>query len=359
MSRIGGYKAGRVPDDAIRKVAKVHKNLPQKVDLRKFLTPVEEQVGNSCVANAFAGAYEYLAKREHGESADVSRLFIYYNARYIADAHTEDAGSQMAHAIDALKEYGACWEEYWANDEGLILEEPHEDAYNQAYNFKIVEAEYIETDLDLWKSTLAEGFPIAFAVNTFQSFDHASHNRGRVSMPKTSDKVRETHGWHAMLCVGYSEPDRMFIVRNSWGEEWGDKGYCYMPYDYVIHNEYNGHDSWIIKSVESLEFDTETWDDDDDSYFEEDGTCYIENFYIEVEDVEEFATALEELCLEYVADEEDFYFDYEETEEDGCLFFESASIEIITEHFEDFLTALDELCEEFAIEENYSYEIPE
>lgn len=359
MGRTNGYRAGKVPDDATRKVAKQHQYLPPKVDLRKFLTPVESQVGNSCVANAFAGAYEYLAKREHGDSADVSRLFIYYNARYMEGCHDEDAGSQMQYAIEALKEYGACWEEYWANDEDMILEEPDEEAYSQAYNFKIVDAEYLETDLDLWKSTLAEGYPIAFAVNTFNSFDSASKNKGRVPMPKASDNVRKTHGWHAMLCVGYSDPDQMFIVRNSWGDEWGDKGYCYMPYDYVIHETYNGHDSWIIKSVENLEFDTETWDEDEASYFEEDGTCYLENLYVEVEDVEEFAVALEALCLEYVESEEDFYFDYEETEEDECIYFEASNFEINTEDFDAFLEALDELCANYAIEENYGYEIPE
>ena len=83
MNRIGGYKAGRMPDDVVYKKAGKIKQLPQKVDLRKFLTSIERQVGNSCVANAFAGAYEYLAKRENGDSADVSRLFIYYNARAV------------------------------------------------------------------------------------------------------------------------------------------------------------------------------------------------------------------------------------------------------------------------------------
>lgn len=360
MGRTNGYRAGKVPENATRKTAKSYQNLPQKVDLRKYMTPVEHQVGNSCVANAFAGAYEYLAKRQNGDSADVSRLFIYYNARYMEGAHEEDCGSQMAYAIDGLKEYGACWEEYWVNDEEMILEEPDEDAYNQAYSFKIVDAEYVETDLDLWKNTLAEGYPIAFALNTFNSFDDACKNKGRVPMPKASDNVRKTHGWHAMLCVGYSDPDQMFIIRNSWGDEWGDRGYCYIPYNYVIHEEFNGHDSWIIKSVESLDFDTEeTWDEDDDSYFEEEGTNYLENFYIEVEDVEEFATALEELCLEYVENEEDFYFDYEETEEDGCTYFEATNFEINTESFDEFLEALDELCAEYALDENYDYEVPE
>ena len=57
--------------------------LPAKVDLRTLMSNVENQGQlNSCVANAVAGAYEYLAKRHLGDdSYDVSRLFVYYNAR--------------------------------------------------------------------------------------------------------------------------------------------------------------------------------------------------------------------------------------------------------------------------------------
>jgi C1A family cysteine protease len=358
-NRYGGYRAGAVPDDATRRQAKKVKNLPQKVDLRKYLSSIEMQVGNSCVANAFAGAYEYLAMRELGESADVSRLFIYYNARYLADEQDNDSGSMMVNAIEGLKEYGACSESIWANDYEMITEEPDEDSYNHGANFKIVEAEYIETDLDLWRATLADGFPIAFALNTFNSFDKATTNKGRVLMPKNTDSERKSHGWHAMLCVGYSDPDRMFIVRNSWGEEWGDGGYCYIPYDYIIHDKYNGHDSWIIKSVESLEFDSDLWDESDESNFAVDGMTYLDEFYVACEDVEEFATALEELCMEYVESEEDFYFDYEETEEDEYVYCEMSNFEILTEDIDGFLEALDELCAEYAVDEIYNYEVLE
>ncbi|MBD0268636.1 MAG: C1 family peptidase, partial [Cyanobacteria bacterium Co-bin8] len=260
--RIGGYQAGQKPDNAKHHQAgRFDKGqLPHKVDLRKHMTEVEEQVGSSCVANAFVGAYEYLAKRDLGDAADVSRLFVYYNARSQSGSQNEDGGTQMYCAIESLIHHGACSEDLWPNDEGLIFTEPDASAYEHAANFKIVEAEVIETDLDLWRHTLAEGYPIAFALNTFESFDDATRSRGRVPMPKRSDNVRETHGWHAMLCVGYSDKDRMFIVRNSWGPAWGDQGYCYIPYDYVIHCDYNAHDSWIIKALSDLDFSAEVWE---------------------------------------------------------------------------------------------------
>jgi C1A family cysteine protease len=354
--RIGGYRIGKMPDDVTQKKIKKNLNLPPKVDLRKFMTSVEMQVGNSCVANSFAGAYEYLAKRTLGDSSDVSRLFIYYNARYFAGEQEEDNGSMMVNAIEGLKEYGACSEDYWPNDNDRITEEPDEDSYNHGANFRIVEAEFIKTDLDLWRQTLAEGYPIAFALNTFKSFDSANRNKGRVIMPRASDEVRETHGWHAMLCVGYSDPDQMFIVRNSWGEKWGDGGYCYIPYDYVMHEDYNGHDSWIVKAVENLDYSEDISDDSEESNFYDEDRTYLTDFYIQVEDPEDFAVQLEALCQEYVTEEDEFYFDYETIEdEDGVEYLEITNFEILTDVYEDFLADLDALCDEYAIDGDYEY----
>lgn len=355
--RIGGYRAGSGPGNARRAKAErfSRKELPQKVDLRKYLTDVEEQIGNSCVANAMAGAYEYLAKRELGQSADVSRLFIYYNARYYEDCCDEDCGSLMVKAIDGLKEYGACAEELWPNDEGYITVEPDQDAYDHAQNFCITEAEFVDTNLDLWKHKLAEGYPIAFALNTFDSFDDATTNKGRVPMPRKSDKTRSTHDWHAMLCVGYSEPDQRFIVRNSWGTEWGHNGYCYIPYEYVIHEKYNGHDSWIIKGVDNLDFSEGVWDDSEQSEFAEEGTLYIADLTIRVDDVDEFVAALSDFCMEWVDDENNFYFEYEEDEREEGLLYVTA-IELNADYDEsEILDALGEFCDEWAVDGEYEF----
>jgi hypothetical protein len=357
-AKLGGCKVGAVPPHATRrKVGRsAVKPLPPKVDLRPFLTQVEEQVGMSCVANTYAGAYEYLAKRNLGSSSDVSRLFIYYNARAESDSQDDDDGTSMVDAIEGLKRYGACREDLWPNDEDVINEEPSEEAYTHGAHFKIADAEYVETALDLWKHTLADGYPIAFCLNTFSSFDNATNSRGRVPMPKSSEQEREEHGWHAMLCVGYLEKDQLFIVRNSWGTEWGDRGYCYIPYKYVMHETLNGHDSWVVKSVEDLDFSQEIESEDDSSYFAEEGSIQLFDFYVATEDVEDFATALDELCTEYATDE-DYYFDYEETEEDGTTYAEMSNFDITLEDAEGFLEALDALCDEWAEDEDYDYSV--
>ena len=72
-----------------------------------------------------------------------------------------------------------------------------------------------------------------------------------------------------MLAVGYSDRDQVFIVRNSWGEEWGDRGYCYIPYAYLMNPRFNDGDSWVIRRVEEPELDESTWADDDESLIDD------------------------------------------------------------------------------------------
>lgn len=354
MNKLGGYRIGSVPQDAKYKQKKDFDQLPPVVDLRKYLTSIEFQVGNSCVANAFAGAYEYLAKRHLGDAADVSRLFIYYNARAELGEEQHDEGSTMEAAINALKNHGACSEEIWPNDETAINDEPPQEAYDHGAKFTIEDAEYVDTNLDLWKSTLAEGYPIVFSMQTFNSFqDEPTRNRGKVSMPKRNEQQAEEHGWHAMLCVGYSDKDQMFIVRNSWGDDWGDKGYCYIPYKYLMNRELNGNDAWVVHSVSDLEFDKDVWIDDDGSYLAQEGAMVLTDFHIVTEDFDGFFEALNKLCTEYSASEEDYYFDMEEG--DDAVYINS--FEILTDNPDEFIEALEELCGEFAVDEDYYFAI--
>ncbi|TAF64016.1 MAG: peptidase C1 [Cytophagales bacterium] len=243
--------------------------LPKKVDLRPHMSPIEQQGGTySCVANAVAGAYEYLAKWHTGEDYDVSRLFIYYNGRALAGMENQDGGCYIADAIEGLKQYGACAESTWEFDEEIVNDEPSEEAYEEASNFLVEDMQLVATDLNAWKSTLAEGYPIIFGLSLYDSFDQ-HRKKGYVDPPSKNEVSRAEHSGHAMLCVGYSDRDQVFIVRNSWGEDWGDNGYCYIPYNYIINEQYNDGDSWVIKQLDNIEFGEEQWADDDDSVLSE------------------------------------------------------------------------------------------
>ena len=266
-----GYKSAKPSADAKKYSENRYKEseLPRKVDLRKYLTAVEDQgQTSSCVANAVAGAYEYLAKMHTGEDYDVSRMFIYYNGRYEGTEEggkIEDSGCYIQHAIEGLKKWGACAEANYPFDTAIVNDEPYQENYDEAAAFKVEDMAAVPTDLYAWKHSLAEGHPIIFGINLYKSFDK-QRKKGVVPMPSETEAGRESHGGHAMLAVGYSDKDKVFIVRNSWGEGWGDKGYCYIPYDYLVNPKFNDGDSWIIKQLNNVDFNTQDyWDNSDES----------------------------------------------------------------------------------------------
>ena len=251
--KLGTYRPDKKnSNDKTYKPSHSTDELPSNVDLRPYMTPVENQGNsNSCTANAMAGAYEYLAKRIKASAHDVSRLFIYYNARELDGAIDADEGTYLRSCIKVLKKYGTCAEATWPFDLERIFEPPHEHAYTEATNFLIEDAYRVDIDLDAMRQCLADGYPFTFGLHLFSSFQKAG-SKGLVPMPEPDNEQHD--GGHAMLCVGYSDTDRVFIVRNSWGEGWGDRGYCYIPYDYMTNPDLNG-DLWAIRHVADVDVD--------------------------------------------------------------------------------------------------------
>lgn len=284
--KVGAYRPSPKSNDQARYKAQrfAQKELPIRVDLRHHMTAVEAQgeIG-SCTANAMAGAYEYLAKRTLGEAGDVSRLFIYYNARSLDNETDQDEGTTILNCIKVLQEMGTCPESVWPYDPESVFEEPHSEAYEAALNFRLEEAERIEVDLHAMKHCLAEGYPFAFGLPLFESFMREG-NKG-IPMPKPD---REQYiGGHAMLCVGYSEAQKVFVVRNSWGEDWGDRGYCYIPYDYLANPEFNDGDCWVVRSVTDLDFSEGVWFDENEENYDEEIVDSDEEDYEDEENEED------------------------------------------------------------------------
>ncbi len=288
--------------------------VPAKVDLRQHMTPVENQQHlSSCTANAVAGAYEYLIKKYLSKKAfDVSRLFIYYNARLRASSTIKDSGSHIQYAVDSLMKVGACKEDTWPYDTKRVNEKPHEKSYESASNFKIEQKKFIPVKLDDWKKALADGYPIVFGIALFPSFDSCNKNHGIVPMPSPDEASRSAHGLHAMLCVGYSDVDQMFIVRNSWGTAWGDKGYCYMPYNYVINNKFNLGDCWIFGRSTPIPDSDETWVEDKKSVIN-DGKGYDKSAFVvyKEKDYKKFDVFENVEVIEYEEEEPDEFYELE------------------------------------------------
>jgi hypothetical protein len=136
-------------------------------------------------------------KKTSGQDIDVSRLFIYYNARVKDEDGSEenisDSGCTITSAIESLEESGTCLESIWPYIVKRVNKRPSDQAYQAAENNTINDALQVNINLYEMKSCLAQGFPFVFCLELYKSFDKAE-KKGIVPMPKPGDKGRESHG---------------------------------------------------------------------------------------------------------------------------------------------------------------------
>ncbi len=129
-------------------------------------------------------------------------MFIYYNARVKGNKSesVDDSGCSMTDAIEALEEFGVCLESTWPYDISRVNTRPSNEAYDEAVNHKINEALQVNIDLNEMKSCLAQGFPFAFGVKLYTSFDKAGQT-GVVPMPNQSEQGRTEHGRFDLIFI--------------------------------------------------------------------------------------------------------------------------------------------------------------
>lgn len=224
---------------------------PAKADLRKWCSPIEHQgeIG-SCTAHATVGLVEYLRRRAAGEHTDCSRLFVYKTSRNLL-GWTGDDGAYLRTAIGALVLFGVPPEEFWPYEESQFNQEPSAFCYAFAENYKAIS--YYRLDgpgvskpalLNKIKIQLTAGVPAVFGFTTFASMDSEENEPGHIPFP---DRKERSDEGHAVMAVGYDDnltitnplnpkvkTKGALLIRNSWGTGWGQKGYGWLPYDYVL-----------------------------------------------------------------------------------------------------------------------------
>ncbi len=218
--------------------------LPAKIDLRSNCSPVEDQGQlGSCTANALVGSLEFLELRAKVEPADLSRLFVYYNERVIEGTVRTDSGAMLRDGIKSLVTRGVCCEECWPYSITMFARKPGASCYKEAVDRKITSYHRLDT-VDEMRSCLAERYPFVFGFSVYESFESSVVAKsGVVELPEPGERLL---GGHAVMAVGYDDLAKRFIVRNSWGEEWGKKGYFTIPYEY-LENRNLSDDFWTIR----------------------------------------------------------------------------------------------------------------
>ncbi len=237
--------------------------MPAQVDLRNWLSPIEDQgYLGSCTANAAVGLLEYFERRSKGGYIDASRLFLYKVERNLL-GWTGDTGAYLRTAMEALVLFGAPPERYWPYDGAPWDTNLHYDVEPPAFcyafgaNYKAIK--YFRLDgpgtspaqiLTNIKTYLAHGFPSMFGFPVYSEFDNPLPG-GLIAFPAPNSNYR---GGHAIVAAGYDDnlmigPDRgALLVRNSWGPTWGNAGYGWMSYRYVTQDL--AEDWWTLISAD-------------------------------------------------------------------------------------------------------------
>ena len=262
----GGY--GWVPDlpdhrdHVYAAPRKVVAKLPTKVDLRKKCPPVYNQgrIG-SCTANAIGAAMQFVRRIEKRKPDFVpSRLFIYWNERNIEHTVSVDSGAQIRDGIKVVAKLGVCAETMWAYDDtpadphnsvwpqgALPTVKPSKKCYMAAGKNQAIAYQRIAANLSQMKGCLSSGYPFIIGFSVYESFEGPKVEKtGELNMPEPGEALV---GGHAVLVVGYDETKQRFLVRNSWGKNWGKAGYFTMPYAYLLDPNLSD-DFWTIRVTE-------------------------------------------------------------------------------------------------------------
>lgn len=225
-------------------------SLTAGVDLRAWCSPIENQLNlGSCTAQAGVGLLEYFERRASGGHVDASRLFLYKVTRNLL-GWTGDTGAYLRTTMAALTMLGAPPERYWPYNVSDYEVEPTAFVYSLADNYEAVSYYRLDpigtTPVDLLariKKYLAAKLPSMFGFRVYSSINQAN-TTGKIPYPHSGD---QPVGGHAVVAIGYDDEMKIkhsnataptlkgaLLIRNSWGTSWGDGGYGWLPYEYVL-----------------------------------------------------------------------------------------------------------------------------
>jgi C1A family cysteine protease len=224
--------------------------LPTSVDWRDYCGPVEDQqeLGTSA-AHACVALIQQFERRASGRLLRLSRLFAHQAARRQLNSGG-DARVSLRTVLKAIVQCGVPPEKYWPYDASKLTCEPDAFAYSFQRRFRTLR--YVRLDsreangeqvLSRLRGFLAAGFPFVFGFPVCT----AVTDEAEVPLPRSTDAIV---GGQAVTAVGYDDKRRIrsdkgaLLVRNSWGDKWGDNGYGWLPYAYVI--ERLAMDFWTL-----------------------------------------------------------------------------------------------------------------
>ena len=208
------------------------------VDLRKYATPVADQKQTSrCAAFAWTHATEMAHNIMNGEAPRLSANYTMLQFQQMqGDAqsfrYAYQGGDGTVPGVEpgqVLAQGGTCRQMLWPDDSPQPLVDEKQMAADAEQHR--LPAKPWPIALEDVKKVLSAGCPVQLSMNTGPRFSEV----GRAGSVDAAEEPSGMHGRHAMLLCGYT--GNFYTVKNSWGSQWGDNGYCYIPKNVLAASE--------------------------------------------------------------------------------------------------------------------------
>lgn len=194
-------------------------NFPNEVDLRTKLQDVKNQGRQgTCVAQVGACIIEYFARKSRSLSIEFSPQFIYNNRQ------NKGSGMHPSNCANIMKMLGCAYEHSYPYGKIEPAADIAQSVLDQAIQWRCKNAYRIHS-MDALKSAIYNNGP---CLITFTVYNYTNE----FWVKQRKDKFI---GNHAVAVVGYNNTG--FIIRNSWGTNWGSNGYTHYPYHQWGHHK--------------------------------------------------------------------------------------------------------------------------
>lgn len=152
----------------------------------------------------------------------------------------EDSGAYIRDGMKTVQKFGICSEKLWPYDITKFNVKPTDECYADGLSRTITSYRSLKTVDDVLNA-VNNNYPVVIGITVYDSFNSVSKYDPIIHSPTEDEKT--TGGGHAMTIVGYNIPNKQFLVKNSFGKDWGDNGYGLLPFDYA---EDNCFEKWVF-----------------------------------------------------------------------------------------------------------------